>query len=469
MEKEDLPSQRVIHQPPSCIEFCPAESSIFVIGTYQLDDSHPHSSAEGPTVQPRSGRVEVYRVLPKALSSAFGISECMDKYDFLDCAVLDLHFHPQRPTSFAVCTSTSQIVFFTLKGLGHGQEAESIQPTLHRTGWIQTHDDPTVLATSFAWNPTWHMAGSGSHISFAVTFSSGETKVVVVHYSEISELSGVHHAVSNCIQASIQPPHSLEAWTVAFADFPSDAPDEKLLLTGGDDSILTLHPIHSHLDHDHDVMRTSDLFQDRKSHRAGVTAILPILDQTYPIPGAGAFVTGSYDEQIRLFTFERRPPCKPRLAAELHLGGGVWRLRMLSENRIKKAGRRYIYSTLILASCMHAGVRVVRVALDQEQSSARDSHWKLDVVGKFTEGHESMCYGADSVSLRRLVMKTEETPRADDPSSREESLESSEGDDHPPRDFVIVSTSFYDRKICVWSFHDEIAAVERVDSDVEAS
>jgi diphthine methyl ester acylhydrolase len=465
MDEDEFPSNRVIHQPPSCIEFCPADPSILIVGTYKLEETQVNSSSEGAEAQSRSGRVEVYQITRKHGSSSFGISQCIDKYDFPDCAVLDLHFRPQEPTFFAVCTSTSQIVFFGLQDLERCQGGGSIQPSLHKIGSFQIHEDPTVLATSFAWHP-WPMSNSGKRMSFAVTFSSGETKLFVISKNGISKLS-CYDVFQDFIHASIDPSHTLEAWTAAFPGLPCGTENERMLFTGGDDSVLALHCIKDELDYGR--MRATEVFRDRKSHGAGVTAILPILDLSRSTPRTKAFVTGSYDEHIRVFTIEENSPHKRRLVAELRLGGGVWRLKKLSESLAEKAGGGgYVCSVLILASCMHAGARIVRVIRHQgNRNNDSRCHWELDVVGQFSKGHESMCYAADSMSTRRLVDKYSEGVAIQSPKHWRDRSDHPHNDDDPPRDYVIVSTSFYDKKICIWSFHYEVTAVEKVNADVK--
>ncbi len=73
MDQDDLQSQRVITQPPSCIEFCPADPSIFVVGTYKLEEcqANTSSSTDGTEAQSRSGRLEVYQVKKKPFLSGF--------------------------------------------------------------------------------------------------------------------------------------------------------------------------------------------------------------------------------------------------------------------------------------------------------------------------------------------------------------------------------------------------------------
>jgi diphthine methyl ester acylhydrolase len=461
MDEEDFPSERVIHQPPSCIEFCPTNSSIFVVGTYKLEDRQADSTNSGEKKsQSRSGRVEVYQIRKRTPSSCYGLSQCIDKYDFPDSAVLDLHFDLQEPVVFAVCTSTSQIVFFRLENVERGSAQKSIEPSLLKVGSLQIGQDDSVLATSFAWDP---YPINSNYMSIAVTFSSGETKLFEIRRDMKSKAG--HNDFFILTQASIDPAHTLEAWMVAFAELSCLEGNEKMLLTAGDDSTLAGHKIK--IEPYSPFSSSLQLFQDRKSHTAGVTAILPILDagQPYVIPRTRAFITGCYDEHIRVFTIEERPPHKRQMEAEISLGGGVWRLRKLSESLGEEVAGDHVCSVLILASCMHAGVRIIRI-IRRQPIDERHSwcSWQIEVVGEFTDGHESMCYGADSVELQTLVGDAE---NMDLPSQRQRSGNSSVDDD-PGRDFVVVSTSFYDKKICVWSFHNRETGVERVKADLQA-
>ena len=74
-------------------------------------------------------------------------------------------------------------------------------------------------------------------------------------------------------------------------------------------------------------------------------------------------------------------------------------------------------SYTLLASCMHAGTRIV-------QLSRSGDEWEFAVLAKFEE-HKSMNYGSDVQPLIGGV-GTEQQKR------------------------VIVSTSFYDKLMCVW-------------------
>lgn len=136
--------------------------------------------------------------------------------------------------------------------------------------------------------------------------------------------------------------HSLEPWTLAFS------PDASRVFSGGDDAVLQALELSSssvssgrdsgdHLQDDDDDDKENDalsatlLWSDRKIHEAGVTSILPLANDL--------LVTGSYDDRIRLLSapvLGRR-----KVLAELDLGGGVWRLKVL--------GVRYVDYTLFFS------------------------------------------------------------------------------------------------------------------------
>jgi diphthamide biosynthesis protein 7 len=129
-----------------------------------------------------------------------------------------------------------------------------------------------------------------------------------------------------------------------------------------------------------------------------------------PVPfvdDAPILLTGSYDEGLRVYHATRRG----EVLAEQGLGGGVWRLQLLNT---KESGSERQF--LVLASCMHAGTRIVRITQREQDQTAE---WEIDVLAEFTE-HESMNYASD-------VWKGSTTS-----------------------DLLCVSSSFYDRRVCVW-------------------
>lgn len=77
---------------------------------------------------------------------------------------------------------------------------------------------------------------------------------------------------------------------------------------------------------------------------------------------------------------------------------------------------------------MHAGTRIVQVIHEEKKDNDdEDDEWKFHVLAKFEE-HESMNYGSDVQPELKKEKKKEEK----------------EGK-------KIVSTSFYDRRLCLWS------------------
>jgi diphthamide biosynthesis protein 7 len=158
-----------------------------------------------------------------------------------------------------------------------------------------------------------------------------------------------------------------------------------------------------------------------KGHTAGVTAILPLLLTL--CDGSRIIVSGSYDDCLRIHSIQSQVGGvmlgPPKLLAEGNLGGGVWRLKLvrLEQTSNEDAASRRSWSALILASCMHAGSRVLEISGDYSDSC------QIDSLGRFEE-HKSMNYGSDFQPGTGL-------------------------DGGPLR---CVSTSFYDKLVCLWEF-----------------
>ncbi|RPA73033.1 WD40 repeat-like protein [Ascobolus immersus RN42] len=273
-------------------------------------------------------------------------------------AVLDLQFSPHDPTLIALPQSHGLISFFTLTSTGeltHLLTSQILEPEVLLLSCAFHPIDPTILST---------------------TLNTGEIAILKLDGSSVS--------VHNRFQ-----PHLLEVWTSAFS------PDGSVLYSGADDGYLVASDWEDGL----------TLWMDTKSHSAGVTAILPLPES---IDGTESrLITGSYDERIRLINVKPRR----RLVADEILGGGVWRLQVLSKPEGEKSEDEQTEDLAsghvrLLASCMHAGSRVVELTGANE--------WIVEA--EWTE-NESMNYGS-AWSWRA-----------------------------PGR---VVSTSFYDKRVAVW-------------------
>ena len=207
--------------------------------------------------------------------------------------------------------------------------------------------------------------------------------------------------------------HDLEAWYVTW-----DESSPSILFSGGDDSALCVHAsvsdnprgdkIHLERSHDQVEIQITRLSKNSKIHGAGVTAVLPLGKSE---AGETMIATGSYDERLRLLTCNNQSG-KYQLEAQAQMGGGVWRISLI--DRPTQIARDSTFR--ILASCMHAGPRIVELHLSPE------GDWLMKILARFS-GHESMNYASG-------VLRDEEPG------------------------MNIVSGSFYDQKLCLWRFEE---------------
>ena len=396
-ELEPLKSQcsKILDLPPSCVEFSPLHPHYFVVGTYYLDDAGDGESTEdgnaaGTTQQQRKGSLLLFRYINREL--------CLVQSLLCPAAILDVKFSPLAPEVFAVATSIGQITFYRLAA------TPKLQMSLYG-GPLQLTN--SGLVTALAWHSRLNILGA--------TLSTG--KVEALHVDpELQKASAE--------KASHVHSHTLEAWTLAFAPPHAQASQTSTLCTvfsGGDDAILhstTFEWIDNAVQ---TPLRSGLPF--RKLHDAGVTAILPLSSYS-EVDEYSILLTGSYDDHVRVIDTHSR-----RVLAEENLGGGVWRLKFLDEAaRSTKALQAKDENDAlaetghvrVLASCMHAGVRIVDIIRHI------DGRWAIKVLAKFEE-HSSMNYGSDVQPLQ-------------------------ESQKNPGAERAIVSTSFYDRLLCIWEF-----------------
>ncbi|KAF2456805.1 WD40-repeat-containing domain protein [Lineolata rhizophorae] len=369
--------------PPSCVEFDPFHPELFVVGTYHLEPSknvdEANDKVEEGSSQTRRGSISLFRLNRNEISVLQTVPT--------PSAILDLHFSPhkaERGFMMAVTSTGSLMTFKVSSGSG----------TTPRLDHIQSYQlySPNVLILSFAFHPQYSgligMSLSTGQICLCDRFcdASQEMRPEASDWNQPMEITA----------------HDLEAWTIAFS--PSGD-----VFSGGDDSALKLCRIAQGSPPPADrLVETSASskytyqasWTDHKIHSAGVTTILPL--------GDDMVVTGSYDEYLRLLkvpAYGRR-----EVLAEACLGGGVWRLRLAETCMQMCSPDEYV----LLASCMHAGARIVKLA----RSSSRG--WTVEVLATFEE-HRSMNYGSDTQA------STESSGR-------------------------VISCSFYDKLLCLWQY-----------------
>ena len=258
--------------------------------------------------------------------------------------------------------------------------------------------EPSILVLSLAWCPLASEIGE-----LAASFSDGSTIVLNSTKYQTGKLAKVGES------------HELEAWTVAWPI--RDYGKERIVFSGGDDSAICINEFDAQPSDTtllSESVNRGPVQRDRKTHGAGVTAILP-LATTAPAEGQ-IIVTGSYDEVVRVLSLPKSPSSSRwGLLVEKRLGGGVWRLKHV---RTLSSNGSDVF--IILASCMHAGTRILII------SGSSETGWSIEISARFEE-HESMNYASDA----RL-----------------------EQDKTGMQHFTVVSTSFYDKKICVWEYQN---------------
>ncbi|KAI1135442.1 hypothetical protein F5Y05DRAFT_394442 [Hypoxylon sp. FL0543] len=407
----------ILDLPPSCIEFCPGHPDYFVVGTYNLQKQNDADAdvdigtedGEGQqqirkTVQTRDGSLILFRL------TDIGDIKNVQTVPY-PSAILDLHFHPCREgrTVMAVVSSTGALSFFKLNA------AEEPLASLKE---IITHKplggDEGILFLSCAWHP---------HIPELLAITTSDYQV---HILKVDDSWNVHKIHTEPVIT-----HTLEAWTVAFSSLiprkteldVADASGEHSKLftvfSGGDDSKLfatTCAYRTDSIDGEDDLIETPYPTALFKGHEAGVTAILPLNLQLASLDSV--VITGSYDDHIRVYAINEQNalPQRPRLLAERNLEGGVWRLKLIKlEEDASKSSK---WTALILASCMHAGSRILEIKGDTITESC-----EIEIRGRFEE-HKSMNYGSDF-----------------QPGSEVEG-----------RKVRCLSTSFYDRLLCLWEY-----------------
>ena len=241
--------------------------------------------------------------------------------------------------------------------------------------------------------------------------------------------------------------YDLQAWALApiHLQYDDDGYGKHLILSGGDDSCLLASYIEVNYEISNRVSlgcNLRSLWTDCRGHEAGVTAILPLppltTNENKPSQPSTCipFLTGCYDEQLRLFTLDPQTYQRTYLESFKFDGGGVWRIQLLDHyaapaSAAATAAPADVPHYILLVSAMHAGAFIARLTYETLRTSLEHEveakQWKLTVAAKFTKAHHSMVYACDAVRGRERGKWT------------------------------VVSTSMYDRVMCTWVWKDEMA------------
>lgn len=175
--------------------------------------------------------------------------------------------------------------------------------------------------------------------------------------------------------------HGFEAWVASF-----DRHSDNVIFSGGDDCRFCLWDLRS---------LPNPVYANKKAHQMGVTSI-----ETSP-GDENMLATGSYDEHLLLWDKRQMKSC----VNDIHLGGGVWKLKWEPEN-----------NRHILAATMHNGFHIVDCY--KSNSSQTEPH----IVTSYME-HSSLAYGCDWQRNLSLPIK------------------------------VIATCSFYDHSLHTWTWN----------------
>ncbi|KAJ5766925.1 uncharacterized protein N7511_004541 [Penicillium nucicola] len=398
-----------LDQPPSCLEFCPEVADHFIVGTYLLSEN---KTDDGEIQQSKTGSIQLWKLDP--VSKAL----CQVQRIAVPYAVFDLHFHPNHKNLFAIASSVGTVSLFEVStNTSAGVDAS---PSITQLWTKQVHEDPSIPALFLAWAPeNWFPKTPAD--GFAVTFSDSRTAVFGTE-GDIREEDGLAE------WGTFEAKQMIEVWFVALSTASANPDDRNssgmpFMFTGNDFGSLHTRRFDNsaELDDPDDHISPMLLEHDDRArhHTAGVTAILPLAVPL--VDDAPVLLTGSYDEGLRVYQATRRG----EVLAEQGLEGGVWRLQLLNTTQVPGSAdpsNVTEWSFLVLASCMHAGTRLVRVTCSQQDGAPS---WSIEVLAKFTE-HESMNYASGVWQGMK--------------AGQEESGE-----------LLCVSSSFYDRRLCVWT------------------
>lgn len=409
--------------PPCCLEFVPhawGRGAWFVVGTYGLKKNEN----KGDPTQPRHGTLNLYNIMEEEDGTA--------KLNLVQnipypAGIYDLHFLPDTPT-FAIATTTGSISIFRI--LQHLDNQLSIEH-------INTHQvfEETTIITSFAWYPISKNDCGNEAL---------RNRPLLAASSSSGTISLVRFQDWLCLQCDIvseeieMPVHerygSLQyAYCCAWSG--------SVLFSGGDDSYLRMVRLEGLNDEVSSISHSGKF----EPHAAGVLAILPIPESMItpmdkvPQNKRHVLITGGYDDYIRVYSIDGA--FKSAVLAELYIGHGVYRLKFLDDRWTSR--NTGVARLRVLASCTNAGVRILEFLRDE--NCRKEGEWSIKVLASVTQ-HRSLCYASDTPPLTPLDME----------------IDGNEISQSKYHKTTVVSTSMYDKLLCIWTF-EELDCVEEAD------
>lgn len=216
--------------------------------------------------------------------------------------------------------------------------------------------------------------------------------------------------------------HSLEAWMVTWSRSP--ARRGNVVYSGGDDAIFQAWDLREANAGDTAPAR---LFQDRRSHGAGVTCITELLGASDETNGGDdtIVVTGSYDNMLRIWDW--RNTSRPVLQTSFGMGGGVWRVKPHPSD-----------SSVLLAATMYDGFKIVQVV---------DVLGDVDPVNAGEQGGEDDLPRRELVAVERVLQYPAEDRLTDKTLAYGASwcrAQEAMG--------LVATCSFYDNRVSLWSW-----------------
>ncbi|XP_078691350.1 diphthine methyltransferase-like isoform X1 [Branchiostoma floridae x Branchiostoma belcheri] len=362
------------------VEWCPVPGyqDVMVCGTYQLAQQEAQSSSPddpGATCVPqtRLGRLLCYNLLTED-------AICLSEFQRTDlAAILDMkwcHSLLKEYPGLGIADAKGNLNVWTLQSRQDSKDDDAgLSRSLTRQCEVQIVEEGLVL--SLDWS-----TGRQQSSEPAVISSDSQGQLT---------LCQVPPTATGINIVSQWKAHDFEAWICAFNYW-----EPTTVYSGGDDCKLKGWDTRTPCTHPTFVS---------KAHDMGVVSIHSNCHQEHRL------ATGSYDEHVLLWdTRNMRGP-----VADVHVGGGVWRLKW-----------HHVNKDLLLAACMHNGFHILnlsKLTADGDDPS---------VVASYME-HQSLAYGVDW--CRQTISSAQmSTPSA------------------TPGKPLLASCSFYDHSLQLWEW-----------------